>query len=56
MRTLKAPYEKAWIMKKLNGISKVFNMTKTEADVYKEEMVILHGPNQSLFAPPRHMC
>ena len=46
MRTLRAPEEKAWIMKKLDGISKIFSMAKTEADVYKEEMVILHGPNQ----------
>ena len=46
MRTLRAPEEKAWIMMKLDSISKAFSMAKTEADVLKEEMVILRGPIQ----------
>ena len=38
LRTLRAEEEKTWILTKLDDISKVFGMAKTEAEVYREMM------------------
>ena len=37
IRTLRSPEEKAWIMDKLEVISKSFGLAKTEAEVYREQ-------------------